>query len=405
MHCNRASGQRVNPTGHPALPGGLFCAIGNPTSDGTWTYTWEKGRQLKSMSNGSTAASFKYNSDGLRVQKTVGSVVTNYTLHGKNIVHMTQGSNSLHFFYDASNKPAIVEFNDTKYAYVHNLQGDVVAILDSAGNIVVQYKYDAWGRQISCDVAAGNSNAAALSTLNPFRYRGYVYDEEMGFYYLCSRNYVPSICRFLSPDEENNLGANNDFAALNLSAYCGCNPVAREDSNGGFWLLSIGAKMIGGVISQFVGDIIANVADGRTGTDIFERRSSWGDYIAAAITAVIPGSGVSGALVSNAISQTISIIEDAISGEDIDVVACLMEFGLNVLLDTGFEIIVNYVNDIIDTFMPKNYSSYAHEVRQSKPGLSKEQISSRMVRSVRTNIFAQDATEYAFGCIRASIAN
>jgi YD repeat-containing protein len=62
---------------------------------------------------------------------------------------MTQGGNSLHFFYDASNKPAIVDFNGTKYAYVHNLQGDIVAILDSNGSVVVQYKYDAWGRIIN----------------------------------------------------------------------------------------------------------------------------------------------------------------------------------------------------------------------------------------------------------------
>ena len=49
----------------------------------------------------------------------------------------------LHFYYDASNKPAIVEFNGTKYAYVHNLQGDIVAILNSAGTAVVNYVYDA----------------------------------------------------------------------------------------------------------------------------------------------------------------------------------------------------------------------------------------------------------------------
>ena len=57
----------------------------------------EKGRQLQQMSKSGTTASFVYNAEGLRVQKTVNSVVTNYTLHGKNIVHMTQGSNTLHF--------------------------------------------------------------------------------------------------------------------------------------------------------------------------------------------------------------------------------------------------------------------------------------------------------------------
>ena len=67
--------------------------------DGTWTYTWQNGRQLQQMSKTGTTASFVYNAEDLRVRKTVNSVVTNYTLHGKNIVHMTQGSNTLHFLY------------------------------------------------------------------------------------------------------------------------------------------------------------------------------------------------------------------------------------------------------------------------------------------------------------------
>ena len=105
---------------------------------------------------------------------------------------MIQGSNELHFFYDASNKPAVVDFNGTKYAYVRNLQGDIVAILDSAGNIVVSYKYDAWGQQIKKE----GSLATTLGTIQPFRYRGYVYDEETGGYYLRSRYYLARWCRF-----------------------------------------------------------------------------------------------------------------------------------------------------------------------------------------------------------------
>ena len=144
------------PTGHPALPGGLFCATGNPLSDGTWTYTWEKGRQLKQMQSVDTTASFIYNENGLRVQKTVNGVVTDYTLHGKNIVHMKKGNDELHFFYDASNKPAIVEYNGTKYAYVHNLQGDIVAIVDAEGNTVTN-SYNSKGQLTSINAMGINA--------------------------------------------------------------------------------------------------------------------------------------------------------------------------------------------------------------------------------------------------------
>ena len=50
---------------------------------------------------------------------------------------MTRESDELHFFYDAQNRPAVVAYNGVPYAYVKNLQGDVIAILDAAGNVVV----------------------------------------------------------------------------------------------------------------------------------------------------------------------------------------------------------------------------------------------------------------------------
>jgi YD repeat-containing protein len=78
----------------------------------------------------------------------------------------------LHFWYDAQNRPAIVQFNGTKYAYIQNLQGDIVGIVDSNGTEVVKYTYDAWGKVLSTT----GSLAATLGTIQPFRYRGYVYD-------------------------------------------------------------------------------------------------------------------------------------------------------------------------------------------------------------------------------------
>ena len=76
-----------------------------------------------------TDAQFVYNENGLWVKKTVNGVVTDYTLHGKNIVHMTSGTDELHFFYDAQNRPAVVVYNGVPYAYVKSLPGDIVALL------------------------------------------------------------------------------------------------------------------------------------------------------------------------------------------------------------------------------------------------------------------------------------
>ena len=202
-----------------------YDTIGNPLSDGTWTYTWQNGRQLKKMQKSGETVEFVYNENGLRVQKTATSTgVTKYTLHGKNIVHMIQGSNELHFFYDAQNKPAVVVYNGTPYSYVKNLQGDIVAILDSNKNVVVSYVYDAWGRPISCS----GTMASTLGKINPFRYRGYVYDEETAAYYLRSRYYYPSQCRFSSCD----MLIQHSILGCNSYAYCKNSVTLRFDPNG-----------------------------------------------------------------------------------------------------------------------------------------------------------------------------
>ena len=206
-----------------------YDAIGNPLTDGTWTYTWEKGRQLKRMSKSGTTATFLYNADGLRIRKTVGSTVTNYTLHGKNIVHMTQGSNTLHFWYDAQNRPAIVQFNGTKYGYIHNLQGDVIGLIDTSGNEVVKYVYDAWGKILSTT----GSLASTLGSIQPFRYRSYVYDQETGLYYLRSRYYNSAWGRFANSDKYLNLKKEDEIeGGANLYCYCLNNFVNLMDNDG-----------------------------------------------------------------------------------------------------------------------------------------------------------------------------
>ena len=79
---------------------------------------------------------------------------------------------------------------------IYNLQGDVVAPIDAIGTQMVEYGYNARGNPIS----KTGSLAATIGTLNPFRYRGYVYDEETGRYYLRSRYYNPVWRRFISSD-------------------------------------------------------------------------------------------------------------------------------------------------------------------------------------------------------------
>ena len=265
-----------------------YDAIGNPLSDGTWTYTWQNGRQLQKMQKSGVTAEFVYNADGLRVQKTVNGVATKYTLHGKNVVHMTSGTDELHFFYDAQNRPAVVVYNGVHYAYVKNLQGDVIAILDAAGNVVVSYAYDAWGAPI------GKSGALAetLGTVQPFRYRGYVFDEETGLYYLRSRYYNPRWGRFVNADAEIAVEAKLWDAKLFL--YCANNPVRYTDDGGNsFWdvLADCGkALLVAAVVVAVVAVVIAATGGGG------------GFALAAAGGEIISGAAVADAAMTTAVA-------------------------------------------------------------------------------------------------------
>ncbi len=113
----------------------------------------------------------------------------------------------------------MVVYNGTAYSYAKNLQGDIVAILNSAGTAVVRYTYDAWGKPISCI----GTMATTLGKLNPFRYRSYNYDEETGLYYLRSRYYSTFSNRFVNADS---------LICNNLFSYCDNAPVILADTNG-----------------------------------------------------------------------------------------------------------------------------------------------------------------------------
>ena len=72
--------------------------------------------------------------------------------------------------------------------------------------------------------------ATTLGLDQPFRYRGYVYDTETGWYYLQSRYYDPSIGRFISADVL--LSTGQGVLGHNSFAYCLGNPVNMADEGG-----------------------------------------------------------------------------------------------------------------------------------------------------------------------------
>jgi len=160
----------------------------------------------------------------------------------------------LEFIYDANGVAALTYLKPSRlhyFFYRKGAQGNIIAILDNTGKVVVKYVYDAWGnhavlclnkvngievlQDLNDDTAPAFDSEYVLykelGIRNPFRYRGYYYDTETELYYLQTRYYDPELGRFISQD-------NIDYAdpetinGLNLYAYCGNNPVMFSDPEG-----------------------------------------------------------------------------------------------------------------------------------------------------------------------------
>ena len=211
------------------------------TSDGTWTYTWEHGKQLAGQSKSGTTISYAYGADGMRLKKTVGSTTYTYAYNGSLLTNVASSAGqNVHIRYDSEGKPVHMQYNTdgNEFYYMLDAQGNVVGLVDGSGKLVVEYTYDAWGQLLSMT----GSRANDLGKANPLRYRSYVYDDETGMYYLGSRYYNPTMCRFINADSVSVVHeASGKLTDKNLFAYCDNNPVMRKDGGGEFWSVLAGA--------------------------------------------------------------------------------------------------------------------------------------------------------------------
>ena len=316
-----------------------YDAIGNPTTYRGKSVSWSNGRQMTNYDG----TAFTYDGLGRRLSK--GNITYTYDSNNRII----KQSNGIEFIYDNSGVAGIV-YNSGTYLYRKDGQGNICALIDNTGNVVVEYKYDAWGNHV---IVLSDSSNENLAKANPFRYRGYYYDEETGLYYLKSRYYDSETGRFITIDDISYLDPET-INGLNLYVYCGNNPVMNVDPNGyewwKFWEWDW-AKI--GMIALSIVEVIAGIAVivishgsaigyglGLIGTGISSviggalNESNGGTFLAGwaggqvggLISTFIPGIGSAiGAFVS-------SIITDAIDGKDINWGNAWLSAGIGFLL-------------------------------------------------------------------------
>ena len=193
------------------------------------------------------------------------------------------------YLYDGSGQLMAIRYKGADYYYVRNGLMTITGLVDANGTAVVNYFYDSWGRMLNIT----GSLSASLGKDNPYRFKGYYYDDETRMYYLKSRYYQPEICRFISADTIEVLDCQGDLNDKNLYAYCDNNPVMRVDTGGQIWI-TLGIMAAGGGIGMVIGAASSAITQ-----YMFNGEINWKSVGVAAV-----GGFVSGAVAASPLGLT-----------------------------------------------------------------------------------------------------
>ena len=182
-------------------------------------YEYDSFNQLIKVTKGAATNIYSYNGEGMRVNKNANGVLTSigYEYDKPIVEHNGTEFTAVNLY--GTNLISRTAGNQTLY-YQFNGHADVVGLIDNTGTLVASYYYDAFG------VPTEQTGDAS----NPFRYGGYVYDEETGLYYIRSRFYDASVARFIQEDIYT--GKYSDPLSLNLYTYVLNNPLRYLDPTG-----------------------------------------------------------------------------------------------------------------------------------------------------------------------------
>lgn len=108
---------------------GNYDTVGNPAEYRGKSFTWQKGRQLASVSDKKETIAFDYDANGRRIQKYASGVRTKYAYAGNQLIREERG--------DENNIPY---FGDDLVAGDNLVEGDGI-VVDSINKSVLEYLY------------------------------------------------------------------------------------------------------------------------------------------------------------------------------------------------------------------------------------------------------------------------
>ncbi len=191
-----------------------------------------------------------------------------------------------------------------EFYYLHrDYLGSILAISDSAGAVVEQRQFGAWG-QTDRFVASDGTTTFTHSSLIGRGYTGHEHFFEVGLIHMNGRMYDPKLGRFLSPD--NYIQDPFNTQSYNRYGYVWNNPLKYVDPSGEFILTLLGAIAYGAIVGAAVSAAVYTVSAAITGNWSFSGLGQAMLY--GAIGGAISG-GLSG--VGSLLSSSSSFVQSA----------------------------------------------------------------------------------------------
>ena len=213
---------------------------GNLLSDGTYAFTYDAANRLKTVStNGVLVATNYYDAKSRRVRKATPDATHTYFYDDWNLIEervaYVNGTTTTIRYYWGKDLSGTFQgaggvggllyltIDNALYIPCYDSNGNITHYLDTFGNIVAAYTYNAFGGIIAQSGSLADTIRHHFST----KY----FDAESGLYYYGYRFYHPVLMRWFNRDPFEEEGG------LNLYGFCHNNSLCGYDELGLEWVI------------------------------------------------------------------------------------------------------------------------------------------------------------------------